>query len=109
MATININKMSRTQLGDLAKRVNARIETLGNDNLKAARQKVQAIAKQAGVSLSDLVGNTPATNSASATPRAPKYRDPQDHSLTWSGRGKRPGWFNKALAGGTKMEAMQIH
>ena len=28
---------------------------------------------------------------------APKYRDPSDASLTWSGRGRQPAWFADAL------------
>ena len=32
-----------------------------------------------------------------------KYRNPQDHSQTWSGRGKQPHWVAKLLKSGTKL------
>ena len=31
---------------------------------------------------------------------APKYRNPANAEQTWSGRGKRPRWFNDALKAG---------
>ena len=33
---------------------------------------------------------------------AAKYRNPDDAEQTWSGRGKRPRWFNDALKAGKK-------
>lgn len=37
----------------------------------------------------------------------PKYRSP-DGTGTWAGRGKRPAWFNAALAGGASAASMLI-
>ena len=39
---------------------------------------------------------------AKPAPRPVKFRDAQGN--TWGGRGKRPDWFNAALAAGTKPE-----
>lgn len=40
---------------------------------------------------------------------APKYRHPEDHSKTWSGRGKRPVWITEYLGGDdTKLSALLI-
>ena len=35
-----------------------------------------------------------------------KYRNPQDHSQTWSGRGKQPHWIAKLLKTGTKLDEL---
>jgi DNA-binding protein H-NS len=43
--------------------------------------------------------------------RAPvdaKYRNPQNHDETWSGRGRRPAWFLAAVAAGTAPEDLAI-
>ena len=40
-------------------------------------------------------------------PAQPKYRDPESGS-TWTGHGKRPGWFVKAIEGGKKAEELAI-
>jgi DNA-binding protein H-NS len=38
----------------------------------------------------------------------PKYRNPNDPSETWSGRGKRPRWLTQALLAGQKIEDFVI-
>lgn len=38
-------------------------------------------------------------------PSAPRYRD--DTGRTWTGRGRRPGWFIAALAAGKKPEDLR--
>ncbi|MDQ8727670.1 H-NS histone family protein [Bradyrhizobium sp. LHD-71] len=37
-----------------------------------------------------------------------KYRNPQDHSQTWSGRGKQPHWVAKLLKSGLKLDDLII-
>lgn len=39
----------------------------------------------------------------------PKYRNPAQHSETWSGRGKQPRWLVAALKDGHKIEEFAIH
>ena len=41
-------------------------------------------------------------------PVFPKYRNPAEPAQTWSGRGKRPRWFNAALAAGKKEKDLLI-
>lgn len=36
-----------------------------------------------------------------------KYRNPDDPSQTWSGRGRRPRWLSEALEAGRKLEDLQ--
>jgi DNA-binding protein H-NS len=38
----------------------------------------------------------------------PKFRNPQDPSETWSGRGKQPRWLSAALETGRKIEEFVI-
>ena len=55
-----------------------------------ARAKLEAIAKEMGYSLADLIGvEVKATRSAAVA----KYRHPENAALTWSGRGRKPHWF----------------
>jgi DNA-binding protein H-NS len=39
---------------------------------------------------------------------APKYRNPNEPSETWSGRGKRPRWLTQALLAGQKIDDFVI-
>ncbi len=38
----------------------------------------------------------------------PKYRNPEDPSQTWSGRGKRARWLEEKLAAGAKLEDFAV-
>lgn len=50
------------------------------------------------------VGNRP---KKTKTPAVAKYKD-KETGKTWTGHGKRPGWFLKAIEGGVKPEDMAI-
>src|SRR5215475_7949377 len=41
-------------------------------------------------------------------PAAPKYRNPENPSETWAGRGLRPRWLVAAMRGGKKLEHFSI-
>ena len=38
----------------------------------------------------------------------PKFRNPEDPSITWSGRGKHPRWVDDLLAAGGAMDDFRI-
>ena len=38
----------------------------------------------------------------------PKYRNPEDPSQTWAGRGKTPRWVNRMVATGKSVEDLRI-
>ncbi|MEQ8951334.1 H-NS histone family protein [Marinovum algicola] len=64
---------------------------------------LEAKAREMGFSLADLAGG----KSGKAV-SAPKYQDPNDPTRTWTGRGRKPGWFQAALDAGTPPEEMLI-
>src|SRR5262249_46646415 len=41
-------------------------------------------------------------------PVAPKYRNPENPSETWAGRGLKPRWLVAAMRGGRKLEHFSI-
>jgi DNA-binding protein H-NS len=41
-------------------------------------------------------------------PVAPKYRNPNDPSQTWAGRGLQPRWLKAAIKSGKKLESFLI-
>lgn len=62
-----------------------------------------------GLTPDDLFGPTRrrAAPSAKAAASAPKYKDPVSEK-TWTGRGKRPGWFVAALESGATTDSLAI-
>ncbi|MBK9497583.1 MAG: H-NS histone family protein [Xanthomonadales bacterium] len=55
-------------------------------------------AKDEGYTIAELFGTSTGTAKARGTAKgSAKYANPADSSQTWTGRGKRPGWFKLAI------------
>ncbi|MBD8881872.1 H-NS histone family protein [Rhodanobacter sp. 7MK24] len=95
---INLDSLSPTELQALIKSAEAQMEYARKNHVREVRAKIDAVLASAGLALADVYptrGGKVAKGPRAAA--APKYRNPDDSSQTWSGRGKRPLWFNEAL------------
>lgn len=89
------------------------------------RAKLSKLAKDSGYSIQELFGtgaSAPATAPSSGKPGrrkaakstsagrkvAPKYRNPNDATQTWTGRGKAPLWFGALISSGKTREDLLI-
>jgi DNA-binding protein H-NS len=97
MADFNLEAMSLKELRQLQKDLAKAISTYEDRHKTEARAKLEAIAKEMGFSLADLVGVE--MKATRAQPVA-KYRHPDNAALTWSGRGRKPQWFADHLNAG---------
>ena len=97
MADYDLEAMSLDELKKMQKDVAKAISTFEDRQKAEARTKVEAVAREMGYSLAELVG---ADSKAKRAPVAPKY--------TWSGRGRKPQWFVDALAAGTPAGDLEI-
>jgi DNA-binding protein H-NS len=77
-----------------------------NARKREAEKKIKEIAADAGLMVEIVSAGGKGRGAKSALPA--KYRNPDDPSQTWSGRGKRPAWFKEALDRGLKPEDMLI-
>ena len=90
MADFNLEAMSLKELRQLQKGLAKAISTYEDRHKAEARAKVEAIAKEMGYSLTDLIAVEVKTTGA---PAAVKYRHPENAAVTWSARGRKPQWF----------------
>jgi len=97
MADFNLEALSLKELRQLQKDLAKAIYTYEDRHKAEARAKLEAIAKEMGYSLADLIGVEVKTTRA---PPVAKYRHPENAVLTWSGRGRKPHWFVHALEAG---------
>jgi len=95
MADFNLKALSLKDLRQLQKDIAKAISTYEDRHKAEARAKLDAIAKEMGYSLADLIGTDVKPTRVPATA---KYRHPENPCLTWSGRGRKPLWFVAALA-----------
>jgi DNA-binding protein H-NS len=103
MAKIDLAGYTLVELKDLQRDVERAIKDRQQQEVQRAREQILAIAKEAGVSVEDLLGN-PGTKPKKKYGKKvePKYQNPKDTSQTWTGRGRQPKWMAEALANGNK-------
>jgi DNA-binding protein H-NS len=100
------NALSLDQLKKLKKDIDKAITSFEARRISEARKALEAKAAELGVSLAEILGGKP-TKSARA-PVAAKYAHPENASMTWSGRGRKPKWVEAALAAGKTMADLEI-
>lgn len=105
MADYDLEALSLPELKKMQKDIARAISSYEDRQKAEARAKVEALARELGYSLAELVGNEAKT---SRTPVAAKYRHPENPALTWSGRGRKPQWFVDALAAGSTASDLAI-
>lgn len=98
---IDLTGMSLEDLKKLRRDVDKAIVGFEAKKRKDALKAVEQVAREYGVDLADIVGETKKRKSTGAGSKgAPKYRNPDDPSQTWSGRGRQPAWYKSAIAAG---------
>ena len=102
---IDIKSLNPTQLDELIKKAESRKHDIKRERASKVRDKVNALIKAEGFTFAELYGGK---RSGKRGKVAPKFRNPANHAETWSGRGKRPRWFNAALKAGKKEKDLLI-
>src|SRR5690606_38943405 len=104
---IDLKSLNHNQLGDLIEKAKARQQELVKEKASRLRDKINAMVKAEGFGLDEVLGRGGRAKTRGSKVK-PKYRNPADPSQTWTGRGKRPRWFNAALAAGKKEKDLLI-
>tara|TARA_R110002033_G_scaffold74150_1_gene125397 strand:- start:120 stop:440 length:321 start_codon:yes stop_codon:yes gene_type:complete len=105
MADYDLEALSLPELKKMQKDIAKAISTFEDRQKVEARAKVEAVAREMGYSLAELVGTD---SKPKRIPVAPKYQHPENPDVTWSGRGRKPKWFVDALATGTPAGDLEI-
>jgi DNA-binding protein H-NS len=115
-----LSKLSLSELNRQKARIEAEIARRSQNSKRDLLKKVQKLANDAGVPLSELLGaKLPKATKApkAAAPKkprgskgkvAPKYSNPADASQTWTGRGRQPLWVSGYVASGKAITDLLI-
>lgn len=105
-----LESLTLDELMELKDDVEAAIEQKQVELRETARKEILAIAEAHGVSLDELRGTRkrPGNGKKRTGKSAPKYRNPDNASQTWTGRGKPPAWFTAAKQRGIGAEQLLI-
>ncbi|PTR13405.1 H-NS family nucleoid-associated regulatory protein (plasmid) [Cereibacter azotoformans] len=105
MAELDLEKLSLKELKALRTQLDRAIATYEDRRKREAREELEETARALGFTLAELVG-APVLRKRSNAP--PKYANPANSGDTWSGRGRRPRWFEEALARGQSADELKI-
>ncbi|QAU22634.1 H-NS histone family protein [Dyella sp. M7H15-1] len=96
---IDLTSLSPKELKALIANAESKMQEARASQVQEVRKKIDAILSTSGLTLADVYpahgGKGGKGGKRGAV--APKYRNPEDPSQTWTGRGKRPLWFAAAL------------
>jgi DNA-binding protein H-NS len=91
MPDFNLAVLSLAELRELQKSITKAISTFEARQKAEAREKVEMLAKDLGFTLAELTA--PEEPKRKRAPSTKIYRHPENPTLTWSGRGRKPSWF----------------
>jgi DNA-binding protein H-NS len=100
ISTLSLNELRQLQ-DDITKQLKSREQA----ELSSAREQIFAIAKSAGISVKDLIET--GTRSKTGTV-AVQFRNPNDATLQWTGRGRQPNWVKEWAAEGKSMDLLKV-
>lgn len=100
---IDLDSMSKEELVALRKNVDKALASFEKRQREAALAAAQKAAQEHGFSLDEILGKKAAGKTS-----VPKYRNPEDPSQTWTGRGRQPTWYKTAIESGKSPEELEI-
>ncbi|HEX7341114.1 MAG TPA: H-NS histone family protein [Rhodanobacteraceae bacterium] len=104
---VDISNLNQKQLNDLIAKAEDRKLSIRQEKVTQLRNKIHDMIKAEGYTFEDVFGGR--RKARRATGKVPaKYANPDNRAETWSGRGKRPRWFNAALKAGKKEKDLLI-
>ena len=114
----DISNLTKKELIALRRKVDRAIESIDARTLDKARREARQLAQSYGLALGDLIEAPKSNETSGANPKArkpakrgkvaPKYRDPANPKVTWSGRGRTPKWVSEALADGATLADLAV-
>lgn len=102
---MDISRLSYKELVELRNEIDAGLETKRREEQAAARAAIAEQAKKLGFNVHELFGR------AKGGKRGPveiKFRNPQNLSETWSGRGRTPNWMARAIKRGGDKDQFRV-
>ncbi|MFC3630232.1 H-NS family nucleoid-associated regulatory protein [Paracoccus angustae] len=100
----DLDKMTLKELRDLRAKLDRAISSYEDRKRREALAAIEEAAREHGFNLADLTGAKPRR----AGTVAPKYVNPNDPTMTWTGRGRKPRWVQESLESGKQLDDLLI-
>ncbi|OBU86069.1 H-NS family nucleoid-associated regulatory protein [Chromobacterium subtsugae] len=102
---MDLSKLEFTALIALKADVEGEIKRREVEEKSKAKKQILELARSFGLSVEDVLSSKIA---GTRKPVEAKYRHPDDSSLTWTGRGRKPAWVQAWIDSGKAMETLAI-
>lgn len=111
----DISGLEVDELRELRQILDGRIAELEEAQQRSVFEQMQELATGAGTTVEKLLAQYGGGirrgqrgGGGKKGTREAKYRNPVNQNETWSGRGRQPDWFKKAIAAGKSPEDLAI-
>ena len=105
---MDLSTLSVSELRDLQQQIPLELRRREAQDKVNILNEVRAFAKARGYALEELVTKETKVKISSGNKVKVKYRHPEDASLEWTGRGRKPKWVEAWLASGKPIEALGV-
>ena len=102
---MDLSNLSVGELRNLQDQIKIELKKREQHDLAKAREQILSIAQSVGIPIKDLISSGIRTKSGAV---AVKYRNPNDASQQWTGRGRKPKWVEEMLKSGASMASMMV-
>lgn len=105
----SIRHLPVQELVELRSFIDGQIELKQKEEKKTLMNQFKAMAAQSGLTLEEVLGMEASKKRKGSEGKvAPKYRDPNDTSQVWTGRGRPPAWVQAHLDHGGNKDDLLI-
>jgi DNA-binding protein H-NS len=107
---MDLSNMSLGDLRNLQEQIKQEMKKREHQEVQKAREQILAIAQSVGVPLKDLIstGGRGAAKTANPGSVAVRYRNPDNASQQWTGRGRQPKWVKEWVEGGNSLDKLRV-
>lgn len=102
---MELSGMSLTELRNLQEKIKQETKKREVDDLAKAREQILAIAQSVGIPLKELIAGGVRSKTSHV---AIRYRNPNDTTQHWTGRGRRPKWVKEWVDGGKEIDLLRV-
>lgn len=102
---MDLTNFSVSDLRALQENIKQQLKKREQQELAEAREKILEIAQSVGVSVKELIGSGIRAKTGTV---AVQYRNPNDASQQWTGRGRQPKWIKEWIESGKSLDLVRV-
>lgn len=102
---MDLTNFSVSDLRALQENIKQQLKKREQQELAEAREKILEIAQSVGVSVKELIGSGIRAKTGTV---AVQYRNPNDASQQWTGRGRQPKWVKEWIESGKSLDLVRV-